>query len=216
MNISWKQLNFFIIWLVILIVIWNLIWWNLWLLVFCVTLFLFIVFVFYKEWSYHKDSEEFDDLLITSWNIDYKLSELINDKKYWKYVKEYEANKKYVVEKNNELSIYSKSKNDLLLKVTVNTINYKAFSKYNEIDLHNLISIDDDFISYWKESIYWFIFYLKEEIFYDNEFYSEIISWKEKFLPWTNWSNLPIRRKMLLFRIKKFFEKNSINVEVNY
>jgi len=144
MNISWKQLNFFIFWFVILIVIWNLIWWNLGLLVFCITLFIYIIFVFYKEWSYYKKWLDFDNLLIRSENINNTLIELTSERKYWKYVKEYEDNKKYIIENDKEFIVISKKWNwNILFKLTKEYVELNYFWKVLKIYIDNITNIDE-------------------------------------------------------------------------
>lgn len=229
-NISGIQLFYYLLWFIIIsIIIWQYIWWNLWTLLFCLILISLIVFAFVREWIYERNWLKFDDLLINSDNIDYKISELSNDKKYWKYVKEYFENKKYILEKDNELIIISKLNNEkVLLKINLDDIQYydslttfintnTIFNLNNSIKINNIINIEEYFLDTWRWLISWIMFNLKNSILWNkSKLMSLSISWKQRFIAWENSNELPIRRVFLLYKIKVFLNKNNIDIWVNY
>jgi len=221
LNISGIQLFCLLWWLIIVSYISSYyIWWNMSIFLFCVLLIVLILLVFIREWIYYKNAIKFDELLLKSTDIEKTLFTLSIDKKYKKYVDEYNKNKEYIIENDKELIILNKSfinKGSYLIKICKDEIDYNINLFHNNIKIDNIdyIFIDECNVpNYWY--IKWFSIKVKEIVWGNINKIISVMNWNNFFVAWEDWSNLPIRRKILLFRIKSFFKKHNININVTY
>ena len=154
---------------------------------------------------------EFDELIMKSINIDDTLVDLYNQSKFKKHVYDYIEYKKFIRENDNEIIVNNRS-NVFLIKITKSWIEYKDFFKNRTLDYDNILSIEDSYISNWKSSLRWIVINLDDSKVWKTHKLDSSFSWKKVFIPWENWSGLPIRRKQLVHKINKFLEKNSIKL----
>lgn len=170
-----------------------------------------ILYSVYRQLISERALGEFDELIMKSTNIDDTLVELYNQSKFKKHVYDYIESKKFITENENEIIINNKS-NVFLIKITKSWIEYKDFFKNRTLGYDNILNIEDSYISNGKGILKWIIINLKEPKVSNVSKIDSSFSWKKVFIPWENWSSLPIRRKQLVYKINKFLEKNSIKL----